>query len=128
MQTTLAILAWTAILFAFPLPGAATSDPTAGYWQLVDEARHIDREWQKYLYTATHHDHETDTVYVATLPIVVYKNRPEWRSKAMGFAYWSIIGTGTSLFMVAGFNRRRRRRARQALIVFEKHKTDKDHP
>jgi MYXO-CTERM domain-containing protein len=46
----------------------------------------------------------------------------------MGFAFWSIIGTGVTLLMVAGLTRRRRRRDRQSLIVFENHKIQKDLP
>lgn len=125
-----------------PLPGATVTVTTEGsQWEktfVTDKAgkfeimptddRFFQREWQNYLYTATHHDRMANTYYVATLPTVVYKNQPEWRSKAMGFAFWSIIGTGVTLLMIAGLTRRRQRRDRQALIVFENHKIQKDHP
>ncbi|BBO89640.1 carboxypeptidase-like regulatory domain-containing protein [Desulfosarcina ovata] len=125
-----------------PLPGAAVTVTTEGsQWEktfITDKAgkfaimptddRFSRREWQNYLYTATHLDRQTHTYYVATLPTVVYRNQPEWRSKAMGFAFWSIIGTGVTLLMVAGLTRRRRRRDRQALIVFENHRIQRDLP
>ncbi len=87
--------------------------------------RSIQREWQKYLYTATHLDREKAAFYIATLPTVVYKNRPEWRSKTMGFAFWSIIGTGVTLLMVFGLYRRRRKRDNQALTVFDSRKPER---
>lgn len=84
--------------------------------------RFILREWQKYLYVATHHDRKENTYHVATLPVVVYKNRPEWRSKAIGFAYWAIIGSALSVLMILGLIRRRDRLNRQIMVIFENHK------
>ena len=125
-----------------PLPGATVTITTEGSgWEktvVTDKAgefeimptddRFSQREWQNYLYTATYHDREKNTYYVATLPTVVYRNQPEWRSKAMGFIFWSVIGTGVTLLMVTGLTRRRRNRDRLALIVFENHKIQKDLP
>jgi hypothetical protein len=123
-----------------PLPGATVTVTTEGsQWKktiktdntgkieiMPTDDRFFSREWQNYLYTATHHNEEAHTYYVATLPTTVYKNRPEWRSKAMGFTLWAIVGTGISLLMVAGLTLRQKRRDRQALIVFDNRKIQKD--
>lgn len=87
-----------------------------------------ENDWQKYLYVAAHHDRETNSYYVATLPIVVFKNQPEWLSKTMGFTYWAIISSFVLMLMALGFIFRERRRENQALAVFEKYKMQKDRP
>ena len=123
-----------------PLPGARVSVIALGsQWErsfVTDERgqfevmppddRLVPGEWQNYLYVATHHDLSQNAFYTTTFPVVVYKNRPEWRSKAMGFIYWSIVGGGLCLMMVAGFAGRRYWRNTRKMIIFEHHRIKKD--
>ena len=104
------------------------TDATGKFEIMPTDDRYVQGDWQKYLYVAAHHDLETGEHYVATLPVVIYKNRPEWRSKAMGFAYWAIIGSTMSFLMVLGFVRRKNRQDRQTLIIFENHKIKRERP
>ena len=122
-----------------PLPGAEVSVIALGsQWEksfvtndrgkfeiMPPDDRLVPGEWQNYLYIATHHDRTKNEFYITTFPVVVYKNRPEWRSKAMGFAYWSIIGGGICLIMVAGFAGRRYWQNTRKIIMFENQKIKK---
>jgi hypothetical protein len=83
-------------------------------------------EWQQYLYVAAHHDREKKAYYVATLPTVVYKNRPEWRSKAMGFTCWAIVAATVGLLMTLGYVRRKSLENKRTLIIFENRKIKED--
>ena len=117
-----------------PLPGAFVTVIAEGSkWQksfITDgkgrfsvtptDDRVVDREWQNYLYIATFHDRASHTVHVATLPITVSKNRPEWRSKAMGFTLWAVAGSAMLLLTVFGIIGHKRRLARKELLVFSR--------
>lgn len=83
-------------------------------------------EWQKYIYLATHHDRSSNSYYMTTLPIVVRRNTPEWRSKSVGFTYWAIVGSACSLLIVWGFARRKYRLRKRALTIFRNHRIKKD--
>ncbi len=102
------------------------TDDRGKFEVMPPDDRLVPGEWQNYLYIATHHDRTKDAFYVTTFPVVVYKNRPEWQSKAMGFAYWSIIGGAICLIMVAGFAGRRHWQNTRKMIIFENHKIKKD--
>lgn len=81
--------------------------------------RSVSKNFQNYLYTAVHHDREKNQYHIATFPVTIYKNRPEWRTKAMGFTYWAITGTAMTLLTVFGFVIRKRRQRSRELVVFE---------
>ncbi len=116
-----------------PLAGARVSVVVEDSgWQRVLEADHAgkirimpfddrsgERDWQKYLFVSTHHDRAQRAFHVATLPIVVYRNRPEWRSQAAGFGFWTVVGGTGCAILIPGIVRHRRRRQRQALVRFE---------
>lgn len=77
------------------------------------------KDWQKYIYAAEHHDADDHSYHIASLSVIVKKNRAEWRSKAMGFTYWAIIGGTLILLLAAGLSLRKRRRDKQSLAAFE---------
>lgn len=83
--------------------------------------REFGRERNKYLFAAFHHDQNENTVYVSTFPVNVPSNRPEWRSKAMGFALWAIAGSVLTFIMVWALVRRREKQHRREMIVFKDH-------
>jgi hypothetical protein len=70
-------------------------------------------------YMVTHLDKETNDWYISTFPVSVNKSRPVWRSKAMGFNLWAIIGSILFMIMVQGLIMRRNRLNKQAMIVFK---------
>ena len=82
--------------------------------------RVVDKEWQNYIYVAVFHDRQHHTVHVATLPITVRKNSPEWRSKAMGFTLWAAAGSVMLLLTVLGLMGHKRQLARKELLVFDR--------
>lgn len=84
--------------------------------------RWSDTDFQPYVYTAQHHDKKTGRVYVATFPVTVYKNRPEWQTKALGFTYWAIAGTGLTLVLMIGYRKRRIWEDQRTLVIFEHHR------
>jgi hypothetical protein len=83
-------------------------------------------EWQKYLYTAAYHDRRNDCYYMTTLPIVVRRNTPEWRTKSVGFTYWAIAGSAGILLVVWGFVLRKNRLKKNAMTIFQNHRIKKD--
>ncbi|MBU1056025.1 MAG: DUF4198 domain-containing protein [Proteobacteria bacterium] len=125
-----------------PLPGAkVTVIAEDSQWQktfvtdekgkfevIPTEDRFVLRDWQNYLYIATHHDIKQNAYYLTTLPVMVYGNQPEWRSRSLGFVYWSIIGSGICLLIVFGFVRRNKWHNNRNLIIFEKYKIKKNLP
>lgn len=82
--------------------------------------------WQKYIFRTSFHDRETNNYYIATFPVVVQKNSPEWRSKTSGFTLWSIMGSALTLLIVWGFVKRKNRLKNLSLIAFKNHKIEKD--
>jgi hypothetical protein len=125
-----------------PLPGARVRVIAQGSrWEktyVTDDAgrfeimptddRWVERKWQQYLYVVTHHDRERRCYYLSTLPVMVYKNRPEWLSKAMGFTYWTISGSVLILLLVLGLVRRNQWQDSRLLITFENRKIKAEHP
>ena len=119
-----------------PLPGARVRVIAQGsQWEktyVTDDAgrfeimpmddRWLESEWQQYMYVVTHHDREKKSYYVSTFPVMVYKNRPEWLSKAMGFTYWTISGSVLILLLVFGLIRRNQWQNNRLLITFENRK------
>ena len=90
--------------------------------------RSVAADFQNYLFTATHHDREKRKYHIATFPVTVYKNRPEWRTKTVGFIYWAILGTGMTILTVFGFIIRKKRRYSRQLAVFENHRIKDERP
>ena len=82
--------------------------------------RVVDREWQNYLYIATVFDRQRHTFHVATLPVTVSKNRPEWRSKAMGFTLWAVAGSAILLLTVFAGIGHARKLAQKELLIFSR--------
>ena len=80
----------------------------------------------KFLYVVTHKDLSNGQYYCSSLMMCTLKPPPEWMSKAEGFVFWAVIGTG--LFVVyAGWRiHRRKKRDRKTMLEFEKHKIRKD--
>lgn len=123
-----------------PLPGARVKVMALGsHWQniyLTDtdgkfevqptDDRSVSEAYQKYLYVATHHDRSQNSYYVASFPVMVYKNQPEWRSKTLGFTLWSIVGSALSLLVVLGFVKRNQWLDQRTLVIFNNRKIRKD--
>jgi hypothetical protein len=92
----------------------------AGRFRIMPfDDRSEDRHWSKYLYTATHYDHDQGVFHVATLPVIVYRNRPEWASLTAGFTVWTIVGVGGGLLLIFAYARRKRNLRKLALVSFE---------
>jgi len=79
------------------------------------------RHWEKYLYTVTHLDQERASFHIATLPIIIHRNRPEWTNRLAGYAFWVLIGTTGSLMLVGFAVLRNRRQHKQELVVFDQY-------
>lgn len=80
----------------------------------------------KFLYVVTHKDLSNGQYYCSSLMMYVLKPPPGWMSRAEGFVFWAVMGTG--LFVVyAGWRiHRRKKRDRKTMLEFEKHKIRKD--
>ena len=84
----------------------------------TDDRTDSNHEWQTYLFMASHHDRTNSTYHSTTLPVIVYKNRPEWFSKSMGFTYWAIAGIAVSGLILLGLLRRREWREKRKIAHF----------
>jgi len=80
----------------------------------------------KFLYVVTHKDLSNGQYYCSSLMMYVLRPPPGWMSKAEGFVFWAVLGTG--LFVVyAGWRiHRRKKRDRKTMLEFERHKIRKD--
>jgi hypothetical protein len=106
--------------------GRFTTDTDGVFTIMPTDDRLSDKEWQKYIYVAEHFDAGDGSYHVATFPVIVNKNRAEWRSKALGFIFWTITGSALILLLVAGLSWRKRRQDRKSLVVFESFRIKKD--
>ena len=107
------------------------TDSAGKFTIMPTDDRVSDLGWQNYIYIATHHDKANNAYHLATLPIPIRKNRPEWRSRAMGFTYWTIAGTAMLVLTILGFAGRKRRENAHTLVVFENraiHSQEKKEP
>jgi hypothetical protein len=116
-----------------PLPGVLITVKAEGSgWQrtfLTDnkgqfriipfDDRSGEHHWQKFFYMATYHDLAQEAFHIATLPVIVYRNRPEWTSQVAGFTAWIIIGSVGCILLIFACARRRKRLQEHALLSFE---------
>ena len=119
-----------------PLPGArVTVFVEGGGWHknmVTDERgifiitptddRSLKNSGQNYIYLARHVDEKDNSRHVATLTVHIYKNAPEWTSKAMGFGFWTVLGCLFIAVLTAGVVRGKKRRDQYSLTVFNKHR------
>ena len=80
----------------------------------------------KFLYVVTHKDLSNGQYYCSSLMIHALKPPPKWMSKAEGFVFWAVGGTGLFLVYVGWRIHRRKKRDRKTMLEFEKHKIRKD--
>ena len=92
----------------------------------TDDRTDPGHEWQTYLFIASHHDAKNTSCHITTFPVIVYKNRPEWYTKTMGFTFWSITGTAMVTLIVMGLAQRTKRRETHKLTVFDKYGVKED--
>ncbi|WP_449244793.1 hypothetical protein [Desulfobacca acetoxidans] len=93
--------------------------------ELFDD-RYMDRAWQRYLYVATHYDIDRNTFHIATMPVMVHQNLPEWRSQTIGFIFWSILGSTGCFLLIIVLAQRKRELKKKALLSFENYRIKKD--
>nr|WP_320012538.1 hypothetical protein [uncultured Desulfobulbus sp.] len=99
----------------------------SGQFQVTPfDDRSQDLHYEKLLYVVQFEDAKTQDLHVATLPMIIFRNRPEWTSHLWGYSFWAIAGLlGTALIVVASLFRHQRRRA-QALVCFEQCRVKED--
>ena len=80
----------------------------------------------KALYVVAHKDQLTGQYYCSSLMMYVLKPPPGWMSKAEGFVFWAVWGTGLFVAYVGWRIHRRKKRDRKTMLEFERHKIRKD--
>ncbi|MDY6974539.1 MAG: hypothetical protein SV775_19850, partial [Thermodesulfobacteriota bacterium] len=86
------------------------------------ESRGEKRNWEKYLYVATLHDHSKRAYHVATLPMIVDPPWPEWRSWQGVFIFWSIAGCAFAAIAAACIAYLKRRKSKMVMVIFDQGK------
>ncbi len=74
--------------------------------------------YDKLLYVVRVEDPEHQALHVATLPMIIFRNRPEWTSHVAGYMVWAGLGLGGTLLLVGGAMLRKRRQQRLGLVRF----------
>lgn len=77
------------------------------------------RHYEKLLYVVRFEDPQTHALHVATLPMIIFRNRPEWTSHVAGYALWGGLGIGGTMLLVGGAMLRKRRQQRLNLVRFD---------
>lgn len=90
-----------------------------------DDRSH-DRHYEKLLYVVRVEDPENHAIHVASLPMIIFRNRPEWTSHVAGYGVWAGLGIGGTLLLVGGTMLRNRRQQRLGLIRFDKCRVKED--
>jgi hypothetical protein len=103
-----------------------TTDAAGQFEIMPFDDRSLDRFWQKLIYVATYHERDRNAFHIATLPVVVLQNRPEWRSQAAGFTYWGIIASAGVLLLIVGIFRHESKLREKSLLGFENYKIKKE--
>ena len=80
----------------------------------------------KSLYVVAHKDPLTGQYYCSSLMMYVLRPPPGWMSKAEGFVFWAVMGTGLFVVYVGWRIHRRKKRDRKTMLEFERHKIRKD--
>ena len=80
----------------------------------------------KSLYVVTHKDQLTGQYYCSSLMMYVLRPPPGWMTKAQGFVFWAVLGTGLFVVYVGWRIHRRQKRDRKTMLEFERHKIRKD--
>ena len=80
----------------------------------------------KFLYVVTHKDLSNGQYYCSSLMMYVLRPPPDWMSKAEGFVFWAVWGTGLFVAYVGWRIHRRKKRDRKTMLEFERHKIRKD--
>ena len=78
------------------------------------------------LYVVTHKDLSNGQYYCSSLMMYVLKPPPGWMSKAEGFVFWAVMGTGLFVVYVGWRIIRRKRFDRKTMLEFERHKIRRD--
>lgn len=85
-----------------------------------------ERHYEKLLYLASFHDRDNQASHIATLPMIVFRNRPEWTSHLAGYAAWTVLGLGGGLLLTVGATMRRRRLRQLDLTRFSQRRIKED--
>lgn len=77
------------------------------------------RHYEKLLYVVRVEDPQNHALHVATLPMIVFRNRPEWTSHVAGYGLWAGLSIGGTMLLVGGAMLRKRRQQRLNLVRFD---------
>ncbi len=103
---------------------SAVTDESGIFEIIPTDDRALAADWQRYIYVTFHRDSASGRTYISTMPTEVHKNRPEWRSKTVGFVFWAIIGCGLCLLGIWGHARRKRWQETRQMAVFKNHRIE----
>lgn len=123
-----------------PLPGATVeviaegsgwrksyhTDGAGRFTVIPFDDRSRQRHYEKLLYVVKVEDPDNRALHVATLPMIIFRNRPEWTSHAAGYALWAGLGLGGGLLLAAGSMVRGRRQRRLSLVRFDQCRVKED--
>ena len=77
---------------------------------------------EKCLYVVTHRDMLSGEYHCSSLLMFVLKPPPGWMSKAEGFVFWAVMGTGLFIVYVVWVIYRKKRRDMKIMLEFDGHK------
>lgn len=75
--------------------------------------------YDKLLYVVSVEEPENHALHIATLPMIIFRNRPEWTSHVAGYMVWAGLGLGGTLLLVGGAMLRKRRQQQLNLVRFD---------
>ncbi|MGE4560668.1 MAG: hypothetical protein AB7E77_10725 [Desulfobulbus sp.] len=95
------------------------TDASGRFTVIPFDDRSRQRHYEKLLYVVRVEDPQNHILHVATLPMIIFRNRPEWTSHMWGYGIWAGLGLVGTLLLAGGSVMRRRQQQRRSLVRFD---------
>nr|WP_321467473.1 hypothetical protein [uncultured Desulfobulbus sp.] len=95
------------------------TDASGRFTVIPFDDRSRPRHYDKMLYVVKVEEPQRNALHIATLPMIIFRNRPEWTSHIWGYATWAGFGLAGACLLAGGAMLRNRRQQRQTLVRFD---------
>ncbi|WP_448873388.1 hypothetical protein [Desulfobulbus propionicus] len=102
------------------------TDASGRFTVIPFDDRSGQRHYEKLLYVVRVEDPNQHALHIATLPMIIFRNQPEWTSHVAGYMIWAGLGLGGTLLLAGGAMLRNQRQQRLSLVRFSQCRIKED--